>query len=185
MSAIFHGILIVGFIAFIPGVLNMIPYASLAAILFMVGYKLAKPALFRSVYKQGWADFIPFIVTIVGILMTDLLKGIGIGLAFSIFFILYVNYKSSHYLEKIKDGATDLLVVHLSENMTFLNKASLNSELDSIPAGAKVVLDYSRVAHLSNDIVEILDEFKERAANEDIAVEIKDEHYLEGAKVEA
>ena len=178
LSAIFHGILIVSFIALAPGILNMIPYASLAAILFMVGYKLAKPALFKAVYKKGWAEFIPFVATIVGILMTDLLKGIGIGLVFSIFFILYVNFKNSHYLEKLKDGAKDLFIVHLSENMTFLNKASLNAELDSIPEDSKVILDYSRVSNLSNDIIEIIEEFKARAANEDIEIEIKDEHFL-------
>lgn len=172
-AAIFHGILIAGCIALIPGVLNMVPYASLAAILFMVGYKLAKPSLFKAVYKQGWAEFIPFIATIVGILATDLLKGIGIGLVFSIFFILYVNFKSSHYLEKLKDGPKDLFVVHLSENMTFLNKASLNAELDSIPAHSNVVLDYSKVVHLSIDIQEIIEEFEQRAKHAKINVEIK------------
>jgi len=179
MSAIFHGILIVGFIALLPNVLNMIPYASLAAILFMVGYKLAKPSLFRTVFKKGWADFIPFVATIVGILMTDLLKGIGIGLVFSIFFILYNNFKHSHYLVKKTDSSKALYTVLLSENMTFLNKASLNAELDSIPENVKVVLDYSRVKHLSNDIVEILEEFKLRALNENIEVEVLEAHYLE------
>ncbi len=174
-SAIFHGVLIVASIAFIPGVLNMVPYASLAAILFMVGYKLAKPSLFKSVYQKGWAEFIPFVATIVGILMTDLLKGIGIGLVFSIFFILYVNFKSSHYLEKLKDGPKDLFIVHLSENMTFLNKASLNSELDSIPRNSRVILDYSKVIHLSNDIREIIEEFQLRAQHEGIEIEVKSE----------
>ena len=182
MSAIFHGVLIVGFIALLPGVLNMIPYASLAAILFMVGYKLAKPALFRIVYKKGWAEFIPFVATIVGILMTDLLKGIGIGLVFSIFFILYTNFKHSHYLQKITDGPKDVFLVQLSENMTFLNKASLSSQLDSIPEDANVVLDYSVVKHLSNDIKEIIEEFKVRAENEDIQIEIKDVSYLKEKK---
>lgn len=178
MAAIFHGVLIVAFIAFLPAVLNMIPYASLAAILFMVGYKLAKPSLFRAVYKKGWAEFIPFVATIVGILMTDLLKGIGIGLVFSIFFILYTNFKHSHYLQKLTDGPKDLFIVHLSENMTFLNKASLSAELDSIPEDSKVTLDYALVKHLSNDIQEIIEEFKVRAQNEDIEIEIKDENYL-------
>lgn len=182
MSAIFHGLLIVGFIALLPGVLNMIPYASLAAILFMVGYKLAKPALFRIIYKKGWAEFIPFVATIVGILMTDLLKGIGIGLVFSIFFILYRNFKHSHYLKVDKDGEKDKYTVSLSENMTFLNKASLNAELDSIPADSKVVLDYSQVQHLSNDIEEIIEEFKLRAENEDIEVDVIGGNYLEGKK---
>ncbi|MFK7786452.1 MAG: SulP family inorganic anion transporter, partial [Crocinitomicaceae bacterium] len=177
MSAIFHGILIVGFIVLLPSVLNMIPYASLAAILFMVGYKLAKPSLFRAIYKKGWAEFIPFVATIVGILMTDLLKGIGIGLVFSIFFILYNNFKHSHYLQKDTNGEKDLYRVLLSENMTFLNKASLTAELDSIPEDVKVVLDYSSVKHLSNDIKEILEEFRMRAENEDIEVETINEDY--------
>jgi MFS superfamily sulfate permease-like transporter len=177
MSAIFHGMLIVGFIALLPNVLNMIPYASLAAILFMVGYKLAKPALFRIIFKKGWAEFIPFVATIVGILMTDLLKGIGIGLIFSIFFILYNNFKHSHYLQKDTSGASDLYTVLLSENMTFLNKASLNAELDSIPEEVKVIFDYSKVKHLSNDIKEIIEEFKLRAENEDIEVECINEDY--------
>lgn len=173
MAAIFHGILIVGSIALIPNVLSMIPYASLAAILFMVGYKLAKPALFKSVYQKGWSEFIPFVATIIGILYTDLLKGIGIGLVFSIFFILYVNYKSSHYLEKLEENGRKSFIVHLFENMTFLNKASLNAELDSIPSGSTVILDYTRVVNLSNDIVELLEEFKARAQNEDIIIEIR------------
>jgi SulP family sulfate permease len=179
MAAIFHGILIVAFIALLPGVLNMIPYASLAAILFMVGYKLAKPALFKSVYDKGWAEFIPFVATIVGILMTDLLKGIGIGLLFSFFFILYTNFKQSHYLQKLKDGSRDLFIVQLSENMTFLNKASLNAELDSIPENTKVILDYTQVKHLSNDIQEIIEEFIGRAKNENIEVELKNADYEE------
>ena len=172
-SAIFHGLLIVASIALIPGLLNLIPYASLAAILFMVGYKLAKPSLFKAIYKKGWAEFIPFVATIVGILYTDLLKGIGIGLVFSVFFILYVNYKASHYLEEVKEGTVNTIIVHLTESMTFLNKASLNQELDSIKRDSVVVLDYSRVLNISNDIVELIDEFKARAANENIEVSIK------------
>lgn len=173
MSTIFHGVLIAVSIALIPGLLNLIPFASLAAILFVVGYKLAKPSLFVEVYKKGWAEFIPFVATIVGILMTDLLTGIIIGLVFSVFFILYVNFKASHYLEKLTGGPKDVYIVHLSENMTFLNKASLNAELDSIPSGVNVILDYSRVTNLSYDIIEIIEEFKERSKNESIEVEIQ------------
>ena len=174
VSAIFHGILIAGCIAFIPGVLNMIPYASLAAILFMVGYKLAKPSMFVAIFNKGWAEFIPFIATIVGILMTDLLIGIGIGLFFSGFYILYVNYKISHYLNKEEDeSGRTVYIVHFMESMTFLNKASLRKELDSITEDSKVILDYDRVVHQSNDIVEIIEEFKVRAQNENIEIEVK------------
>lgn len=172
MAAVYHGLFIVVCVAVIPHILNLVPFASLSAILFMVGYKLAKPTIFKAIFKKGWVEFIPFIVTIAGILATDLLKGIGIGLVVSIFFILYNNYKSSHYIEEKEEDGEKLIIIHLTENMTFLNKASLNSELDSIQANSNVVLDKARVVHLSNDIVEILEEFIARAKNENITVRI-------------
>lgn len=173
MAAVYHGLFIVVCVAVIPHILNLVPFASLSAILFMVGYKLAKPALFKVIFKRGWVEFIPFIATIAGILATDLLKGIGIGLVVSVFFILYNNFKASHYVEKEEVDGESKFVIHLTENMTFLNKASLNSELDKIPAGSKVLIDKSRVVHLSNDIIEIIEEFIGRAKNENISVEFK------------
>ena len=139
----------------------------------MVGYKLAKPSLFISIFKKGWVEFIPFIATIIGILMTDLLIGIGIGLFFSLLFILYVNYKASHYLIRSEEDGKEIFTVHFMESMTFLNKASLREELDSIPTDSSVVLDYDRVIHQSNDIKEIIEEFEIRAKNENIQIETK------------
>lgn len=172
LSAIMHGVLIVISVALIPWLLNLIPYASLAAILLVVGYKLAKPALFKTIFQKGWAEFIPFIATIVGILATDLLKGIGIGLVFSFFFILWVNYRNSHYLEKKDVDGKETYIIHLFEHMTFLNKASLLTELESIPKNSNVILEYDKVIHLSNDIEESLNEFQIRAQNENISVTI-------------
>lgn len=98
-SAILHGFILLGSAMMIPKLLNLIPLSSLAAILLMVGYKLAKPTLFKQIFKTGWTNFIPFIVTIAAIVLTDLLMGIGIGMAVAVFFVLYENYKKPFFLK--------------------------------------------------------------------------------------
>ena len=100
MATIFHGVLLLACAMTIPKIINLIPLSSLAAILLMVGYKLTKPALYRDMYRLGWSTFIPFIVTVVSILLTDLLTGIGIGVVVAIFFVLYNNYKRPFNFEK-------------------------------------------------------------------------------------
>ncbi|MDX1445345.1 SulP family inorganic anion transporter, partial [Lishizhenia sp.] len=170
MAAVYHGVLLVICVFSIPFILNLIPFASLSAILFVVGYKLAKPSLFRKMFKRGWSEFIPFMVTIVGILMTDLLKGIALGMVVSVLFILYDNFNLSHYLEKRTEGGEEKYIVLLSEHMTFLNKASLNATLDSIPRDAKVVIDKRRVVHLAEDIKDVIREFQQRAKVENIEI---------------
>ena len=162
VSAIFHGILIVASIFIIPNVLNLIPYASLAAILFVVGYKLAKPKLFITIYKSGWQEFIPFIATIVGILATDLLKGIGIGLVVSIFYILKQNFNNNYKITSDKK----VIKMELSEEVTFLNKASIVKYLNEIPEGMKITIDGTNCKSINHDIVEAINAFKESPAKE-------------------
>ncbi len=174
MSAIFHGIILLGCAMAIPMVLNMIPLASLAAILFLVGYKLAKPALFKQMYNLGQSHFVPFMVTILGIVFTDLLMGIGIGMVVAIFYILYNNYKKPFLFESgkhIKDGAIHL---ELAEDVTFINKASIQRTLSQIPDGAKVVIDASKSINIDQDVVEIIEEFKANAEYRDIQLELID-----------
>lgn len=174
MSAIFHGIILLGCAMAIPMVLNMIPLASLAAILFLVGYKLAKPALFKQMYNLGQSHFVPFMVTILGIVLTDLLMGIGIGMVVAIFYILYNNYKKPFLFESgkhIKDGAIHL---ELAEDVTFINKASIQRTLSQIPDGAKVVIDASKSINIDQDVVEIIEEFKANAEYRDIQLELID-----------
>lgn len=187
MSAIYHGVFLVICVFSIPFILNLIPFASLSAILFVVGYKLAKPSLFKQMFARGWSEFIPFIVTILGILATDLLKGIVLGLIVAVLFILYDNFKLSHYLEKTEDEGDEKYLVLLSEHMTFLNKASLSATLDSIPENAKVILDKRRVVHLAEDIKDVLREFEQRASVENISIEYvekgKNTKILSGIKV--
>lgn len=168
LATITHGSLIVLSVLLVPFLFGYIPYASLAAILIMVGFKLAKPSVFKTVYKQGWLQFIPFIVTIGCIIFTNLLVGVLCGLIVSFLVILYHNFKLSHYLEK--DGEN--YIIRLTEHMTFLNKASLLKTLTNIPDNVKVTIDQRDVKHLAHDIVESIEDFKIRAKDKNIEIEI-------------
>ena len=172
MSAIMHGVVLLLCAMVIPKVLNLIPLASLAAILFLVGYKLAKPALFKQMYGLGPKYFVPFIVTILGIVFTDLLVGIGIGLAVAIFYLLYNNYKKPFFFASdthLKDGVIHLV---LAEEVTFINKASIQRTLTQIPDGSKVILDASKSVYIDHDVVEIIEEFKVNAQYRNIELEV-------------
>ncbi|MCF8463589.1 MAG: SulP family inorganic anion transporter [Flavobacteriales bacterium] len=157
VSAIFHGVLILFSAMLVPNILNMIPLASLAAILLVVGYKLAKPALFIEMFKAGRIQFIPFIATVIGIVFTDLLVGISLGLAVGIFFILMENFKSSYFLQQKEDNGK--LIITLSEHVTFLNKASILQLLNEIKEGQAVVIDASKCAFMHPDVDEIIRDF--------------------------
>ncbi len=173
VSAVAHGILLLGSAMAIPMVLNLIPLASLAAILFMVGFKLAKPALFKDMYKQGWSYFVPFVVTILGIVFTDLLLGIGMGLAVAVFFLLYNNYNKPFLFDSddhIADNGT--IRLQLAEDVTFLNKANIQNALSHIPEGARVVIDATKSVNIDNDVVEIIDDFKTQAKIRNIELSI-------------
>lgn len=164
LSAIMHGVILLLSAIFIPMYLNLIPLASLAAILLMVGYKLSNISLYKTMYKLGWDQFIPFIVTIIAILATDLLKGIAIGMAFAIFFILRKNYRHAYHYKKDKDGERELITLRLSEEVTFLNKASIQLSLDDLPKNSKVVIDGSRSVSIDHDVLEIIQDFKKMGA---------------------
>lgn len=170
VSAVFHGILILFSAMIIPSLLNLIPLASLAAILLVVGYKLAKPVLFTQMYKAGRVQFIPFIVTVVGIVFTDLLVGIALGLAVGVFHILYENLKTSYFLESHNEG--DTLVIELSEHVTFLNKGAVLQLLDHIEVGRNVKIDATRSTFIHPDVVEIIENFKSSEKHHDDKIEI-------------
>ena len=171
-SAIFHGILLILSAMLIPNILNLIPLASLAAILFLVGYKLAKPVLFKEMYGAGKEYFIPFMVTILGIVFTDLLMGIGLGMVVAIFYVLYKNYQKPYLLD-VKQGVNgEVIRLELSEDVTFLNKANILKTLNQMPNGTKVVIDASRCIEIEHDVNEIIDDFIEGAQYKDIEVEV-------------
>lgn len=172
MSAIMHGIILFGCAMAIPRVLNLIPLASLAAILFLVGYKLAKPVLFKQMYALGKSHFVPFMVTILGIVFTDLLMGIGIGLVVAIFFVLYNNYKKPFLFETDKHLKDGVIRLELAEDVTFINKASIQRTLSQIPDGAKVIIDASKTINIDQDVIEIIEEFETNAQFRGIDLEI-------------
>ena len=173
MGAIFHAIILLFSVMLIPRFINLIPLASLAAILLMVGYKLAKPKTFISIYKLGWEQFIPYIVTVVAIIATDLLKGIGIGLAFGIFYILRTNYRNSSSLV-VHDEKSQEYLLTLSEEVTFINKAHIAKKLDEIPPGSKLVINGEKSVKISYDVIENIQEFMNYTSkNRNIDVEVK------------
>jgi SulP family sulfate permease len=173
LSAILHGIFLLISALTIAGVLNMIPLASLAAILIMVGYKLAKPALFKQMYQLGWEQFIPFTATVVGILATDLLKGIIIGIIFGIFYTLRHSYRNSHYMKDVVTTEDGFDVHHLilAEEVSFFNKASVIEALESIPANSKVIIDCTKSKSIAHDVVEIIQNYRSHAKLKNISVE--------------
>ncbi len=168
MSAILHGFILLACAMAIPAILNLIPLASLAAILFLVGYKLAKPVLFKQMYNLGQSHFVPFMVTILGIVFTDLLTGIGIGLAVAIFYVLYNNYKKPFLFQSDKHAEDGSIHLELAEDVTFINKASIQRTLTQIPDGSKVVIDASKTINIDHDVLEIIEEFKTNAEYRDI-----------------
>lgn len=149
-----HSALLLVAVLLIPGLLNMIPLAALAAILIFTGYKLAAPALMKAMFKAGWDQFVPFAVTIVAILATDLLKGIGIGIAVGIFYVLRANYRRPYRIEE--DPSGDRVRVVLSEHVSFLHKASILVTLRGLSKGAKVEIDGTRSYVVDHDVLEII-----------------------------
>jgi MFS superfamily sulfate permease-like transporter len=164
MAAIVHGVILLLSAILIPSFLNKIPLASLAAILLIVGYKLSNVSLYRSMYKLGWEQFIPFIVTIVAILTTDLLKGIGIGMIVAIYYILRTNYRNSYHYNSEKHHTGEIITLRLSEEVTFLNKGSILHTLTQIPESSKVVIDGSRSVSIDYDVLEAIQNFKNHTA---------------------
>ena len=161
LAAIFHGVLLLISILFLSSVLNLIPLAALAAVLVLVGYKLAKWSLFVEMYQKGLSQFIPFVSTIVAVLLTDLLKGIGIGILISIFYILKRNFQNHFTKEETNEECT----IILSEEVTFLNKGGI---LDALQhnKNKRIVIDASRTKSIDIDVLESLQEFKFNAEQE-------------------
>jgi len=173
MSAIIHGFLLLISVILIPRLLNMIPLSVLAAILFIVGYKLAKPALFKTMYELGWKQFVPFAVTVFGIVFTDLLTGIGFGLLVGIVVILIKSYQNSHFLHKEGEDVDDgRIKMTLAEEVTFFNKGAILKELDKLPENSYLDLDVRKTRYLDNDIIEILDDFSYKAKIRNITIQL-------------
>jgi len=176
LSAIIHGLLLLVSVILIPRLLNMIPLSVLAAILLIVGYKLAKPALFKKMYNMGWKQFVPFTVTVFGIVFIDLLYGIGLGLMVGIVVILLKSYQNSHFLHKEGEGIDNgKIKMTLAEEVTFFNKGAILKELDNLTENSFLELDVRKTRYLDNDIVEILEDFAFKAKERNITIKLVSE----------
>lgn len=173
LSAIIHGFLLLISVIIIPKLLNMIPLSVLAAILLVVGYKLAKPALFKTMYQLGWKQFAPFTITVLGIVFIDLLYGIGLGLLVGIVVVLLKSYQNSHFLHKEGEDIDDgKIKMTLAEEVTFFNKGAILKELDRLPENSFLELDVRKTRYLDNDIIEILDDFAFKAKERNITIKL-------------
>jgi MFS superfamily sulfate permease-like transporter len=169
-SSFIHGLLLLACSLLVPTILNLIPLACLAALLITVGYKLTEPKLYRSMYKLGMAQFLPFVITIGAILFTDLLEGVLIGLICAVFFVVRENHHEAITMVSQR-GA---YLIRCNKDMTFVNKSELRAALRSIPPASQVLIDGSRALYIDKDILEVVDDFGDLAASKNITVQLKD-----------
>ncbi len=174
MSAIIHGFLLLLSVVTIPFILNRIPLATLAAILLVVGYKLAKPATIKHFWQKGKYQFVPFIATLLAVVFTDLLKGVALGIVISVIFVLKGNLKRAYNFRKEEYGDGDVIHIDLAQEVSFLNKAAIKSTLNKLPENSKVIIDANDTVYIAHDILDLIYEFKtKRAPEENIKVKLK------------
>lgn len=169
LSSIIHGLLLLLAVLALPKMLNHIPLSVLAAVLIVVGYKLAKPSLFKKMWAKGWTQFVPFVATILVIVVKDLLWGISVGLFIGIIVIIVKSYQNSLFLNI--DKSNDKLVkMTFAEEVTFLNKGAIAKQLVSLPNDITLELDVRNSKYIDSDIIEILEDFVVQAKNKSITV---------------
>jgi MFS superfamily sulfate permease-like transporter len=173
LSSVTHGAFLLLAVAAIPFVLSLIPFASLAAILMITGYNLTKPALYRQMFQLGWNQFLPFIITIVVVLATDLLEGVAIGLMLSIYFIVRTNFKAEYKIEKHRELDTEHYYIKLNSMVTFLNKVNLQNTLYKTPPYSVLTIDGSDSRFIDYDVLEMISEYEKQAHEKHIQLILK------------
>lgn len=176
MSAFTHSLFLLVAVLMVPFLLNKIPYASLAAILFVTGYNLTKPKLYLNMWSLGLKQFLPFIITILVILLTDLLIGVSIGLIISIYYIVRNNFKAEYKITETFDDGVDTFLIKLNSNVTFLNKVKLRNTLDDVPPGSTLTIDGIECNFIDYDILEIISEYDNKAHERNIKLKLKGIH---------
>ncbi len=172
-SAIIHGLLLMISVLTIAPFLNKIPLATLAAILLLIGYRLAKPAHFMHFIAKGKYQYVPFIATVVAVVFLDLLKGVALGMLISIFFVLRGNYKRAYSFKKEEYQDDDVIHIQLAQEVSFLNKAAIKNTLSNLPEKSKVIIDASDTVYIAHDVLDLIEEFKDiRAVDDGIDVKL-------------
>ena len=164
LSTVLHGGLLLVSVMLIPTILNMIPFATLAAILLLIGYKLASPDKVKHFWAQGVYQFLPFIVTLLAVVFIDLLKGVAIGMTISFIFILIGNAKKAYFFKRETYHDGDVIHIDLAQEVSFLNKAAIKMTLQNLPENSKVIIDASNSIYIAHDVLDLIREFKEYGA---------------------
>ncbi|HET8828658.1 MAG TPA: SulP family inorganic anion transporter [Pelobium sp.] len=176
MSAIFHGIFLIVAVLLVPNMINLIPLSCLAAILLLVGYKLARISLFKKMWKDGKDQFVPFVVTILAIVFTDLLTGVGIGLAVGIIFLLRTNYRNPYFYSVDQSKGGNTITIKLAQEVSFLNKGTIQYTLTNIPRNKTVIIDGTDSLFIDKDVLTTIFDFHEHAHTKGIKVELVNIH---------
>ena len=173
MSAVIHGFLLLICVLAIPFVLNKIPFATLAAVLLLIGYKLANPAKLKLFWKKGKYQLVPFVATLIAVVAIDLLKGVALGMVISIIFVLKGNLQRAYHFRKEAYEEGDIIHIELAQEVSFLNKAAIKSTLNDIPENSKVVINASDTVYIAHDVQDLIKEFKNiRAKENNIQVQL-------------
>lgn len=176
ISAIAHGLYMALFVLFAPDLLNLIPLAGLATILVVIGYKLSTIGLYRGMYQLGWTQFLPFLCTVVAIVLTDLLTGIGIGLVIALYFILRNNYSNAFTLRKLDVAHKNepAYQMELAQEVSYLNKGAIASFLRELPQNSRLTIDGSQSTYIDHDVLEVIEAFRQNATTRNIEVTLID-----------
>lgn len=185
MSAIAHGVLLALSVLTIPALLNKIPLATLAAVLLLVGYKLANPKTIMHFWKKGKYQFVPFIATFIAVVFLDLLKGVALGMLISAIFVLRGNMKRAYKFRKEEYQEGDIIHIELAQEISFLNKSAIKSTLNELPPNSKVVINATETVYIAHDVLDLIHEFHTIKAKElKIKVKLvgfKDEYNIENS----
>lgn len=173
VSSILHGIWLLASLLLIPGLINSIPLSCLAAVLIFTGAKLAKFALFKKMWREGKGQFIPFIVTILAVVFTDLLKGVAIGMVIGVFYILRNNMRNPYFYTITGKGNKEVIRITLSEEVSFLNKAAISYTLNNLPPESDVIIDGTNSKYIDPDVLEVIHNFKHNAYSKAIIVRLE------------
>ncbi|MCX6200083.1 MAG: SulP family inorganic anion transporter [Bacteroidetes bacterium] len=183
ISAVAHGVFLLIAVLAIPAILNKIPLACLAAILILIGYKLASPAVFKHMWQNGKYQFVPFIATVVAVVFTDLLKGVGVGLVVSVFYILKANMKVAYFFKKEKHHAGETVHIELAQEVSFLNKAAIKQTLMHLPENSKVIINATDSVYIDHDVVQLIQDFL-KIGSKDKNIQVTLTGFKDGYKIE-
>lgn len=143
--------------------------ATLAAILFLIGFKLAHPDKIKKFWNQGKFQFIPFIITLLAVVFTDLLTGVAIGMFISVLFVLHGNLKRAYYFRKETYHSGDVIHIDLAQEVSFLNKAAIKLTLGHLPENSTVVINAAQSEYIAHDVLDLIKEFKEAGGPEKVS----------------